>query len=151
MNNEMENAIATLKKYHDLLLEVYADYSVYSKAENYSDKSLELASRANAVRNAVGTAIACIERQLNNGWIPVSERLPEATDRYLVTYHEWSDGVYLPKFNDIYVRIWRYKIEPQYTGWVYPTCLDMNAEKDTHREVLAWQPLPEPYKEADTK
>ena len=28
-----------------------------------------------------------------------------------------------------------------------PVCCDTQAEQDTHREVLAWQPLPEPYKE----
>jgi hypothetical protein len=94
-----------------------------------------------------GLAISALEKQLNNGWIPCKDRLPEETGRYIVTYHEWSDGNYLPKYDDIYVKVWRYRKEEQYTGFVYPTGCNIEAEQDTHREVIAWQPLPEPYKE----
>jgi hypothetical protein len=82
--SEIDKAIVTLKKYHDLLHEVYADYAVFSKAENYSDKSLELASRANAVKNAVGTAITFMEHQLTKRWIPVIEKLPSNEERVLI-------------------------------------------------------------------
>jgi len=44
-------------------------------------------------------AIFALEQQLNGGWIPVTERLPEENGHYLVTYHEWSKGEYLPKFD----------------------------------------------------
>ena len=133
---EVEKAIETLKKYHDLLLEVYADYSVYSKAENYSDKSLELASRANTVKNAVGTAITHMSQQLNNGWIPVSERLPNIGETVLLTVavnrgisHEYGSV-------DI--------------AWICDKenkCFYGTDGKYSHDEAIAWQPLPEPYKE----
>lgn len=68
----------------------------------------------------------------NNGWIPVSERLPskeeclENDDRFIVT-----DGnrIYQDDF-DIYADGYN---EPK---WVYSN--DM---------VIAWQSLPEPYRE----
>ena len=44
-------------------------------------------------------ALECMQKQLTGGWIPVSERLPEENGHYLVTYHEWSKGEYLPKFD----------------------------------------------------
>ena len=81
-----------------------------------------------------------------NGWIPCSERLPENGGYYLVTYHEWSKGNFLPKYNDTYVRRMHYQKSERFTGWNYPVCVDDRAENDTNREVIAWQPLPEVYK-----
>jgi hypothetical protein len=124
-NQEIENSIATLKKYHDLLLEIYADYSVYSKAENYSDKSLELASRANSVRNAVGTAIAHMEHQLNDGWIPVSEKLPQINEDVLVTYENGDIAIDFIQEDG---------------NWFWE-------DIEQSLIVTAWQPLPEPYRE----
>ena len=76
-------------------------------------------------------------------WIPISERWPDKSGHYLVTYHEWTDGNYLPKYDDTKVKILRY----QDAIFKLPVCCDTQAEQDTHREVLAWQELPEPYKE----
>ena len=121
---EIEKAIPVLEKYHDLLIEVYVDYSVYSKAENYNDKSLELASRANTVKNAVGTAITCMEQQLNNGWIPAppptgTECLAQTTnDEIIHTYYAGDSKYHFVSYYDRIVKA----------------------------EVKYWQPLPEPYK-----
>ena len=82
----------------------------------------------------------------SNGWIACSERLPENGGYYLVTYHEWSNGNFLPKYNDTYVRKMHYQKSERFTGWNYPVCVDDRAENDTNREVIAWQPLPEVYK-----
>ena len=83
---------------------------------------------------------------VSNGWIPCSERLPEESGYYLVTYHNWSDGNFLPKYNDTYVRRLHYQISEHFVGWNYPKNVDDRAENDCHKEVIAWQPLPEPYK-----
>ena len=133
---EIGKAIETLKKYHDLLLEVYADYSVYSKAENYSDKSLELASRANTVKNAVGTAITHMSQQLNNGWIPVSERLPEDIGWYRTT------DISLGKKHPMVCTGW-------WNGSKFIDFLDEKRECSFDLNfVTAWKGEEEPYKEA---
>ena len=82
----------------------------------------------------------------SNGWIACSERLPEDGGYYLVTYHEWSDGYFLPKYDDTYVRRLHYQISDHFVGWNYPKNVDDRAENDCHKEVIAWQPLPEVYK-----
>ena len=84
---------------------------------------------------------------VSNGWIPCSDRLPEESGYYLVTYHDWSDGNFLPKYDDTYVRRLHYQISEHFVGWNYHKNVDDRAENDCHKEVIAWQPLPEPYKE----
>ena len=86
-----------------------------------------------------------VAEEYNNGWIPCSERLPEEGGYYLVTYHGWSNGDYLPKFDDTYVRRLHYQKSERFTGWNHPRYCDDKAENDTNREVIAWQPLPQPY------
>ena len=82
----------------------------------------------------------------SNGWIPCNERLPEESGYYLVTYHDWSDGNFLPKYDDTYVRRLHYQISDHFVGWNYPKNVDDRAENDCHKEVIAWQQLPEVYK-----
>lgn len=90
-----------------------------------------------------------VAEEYKDGWIACSERLPEESGYYLVTYHDWSDGNFLPKYDDTYVRRLHYQISEHFVGWNYPKNVDDRAENDCHKEVIAWQPLPEPYKERD--
>lgn len=90
-----------------------------------------------------------VAEEYNGGWIACSERLPEESGYYLVTYHDWSDGNFLPKYDDTYVRRLHYQINEHFVGWNYPKNVDDRAENDCHKEVIAWQPLPEPFKECD--
>ena len=94
-------------------------------------------------------AVQEVAEEYKGGWIPCSERLPEESGYYLVTYHDWSDGNFLPKYDDTYVRILHYQISEHFVGWNYPKNVDYRAENDCHKEVIAWQPLPEPFKERD--
>lgn len=85
--------------------------------------------------------------EYKDGWIPCNERLPEESGYYLVTYHDCSNGNFLPKYDDIYVRRLHYQISEWFTGWNYPRNVSNRVEHDCHKEVIAWQPLPEPYEE----
>ena len=90
-----------------------------------------------------------VAEEYKDGFIHCSERLPEESGYYLVTYHDWSDGNFLPKYDDTYVRRLHYQISEHFVGWNYPKNVDDRAENDCHKEVIAWQPLPEPPKERD--
>lgn len=69
-----------------------------------------------------------LEKQLNNAWIPVSERLPDNQQRVIV----------------------KCKRCPTVIGWL------VHGEWHTdfgcmykNYEVIAWQPLPDPYREVE--
>lgn len=73
------------------------------------------------------TEIEALIQAKNNDWIPCSERLPEEDGYYLTTtifYHLYNPVVMGCNFED--------------GRWLY-----MNSND----EVIAWQPLPQPYKE----
>jgi hypothetical protein len=119
---EIEKAIYVMKNIKHLLVDVIGNKN--------NEKELDM-------------AISALEHQLNGGWIPVSERLPEENGHYLVTYHEWSKGKYLPEFDLTYAKTLRF-----YRGeFKMPVCCNDKIEQDIGREVLAWRELPEPYKE----
>ena len=105
-----------------------------------------------------------IRKHMNDGWIPVEERLPEDGSRVLavIKHHKWIadyDSSWVPE---------REKTQhPEYTevcesiaseeGWTY-RCHEMDYEVDEAyikpkrdianpiSEVIAWRPLPEPYR-----
>ena len=84
---------------------------------------------------------------LNEGrWISVSERLPEDVGSYLIYYHEWSNGDFLPKYDDYRTRVMRFMNNGK---WCMPVCTDKRCEADTNREVTNWMPLPEPPRKDD--
>lgn len=145
MNKTFEKILDMLEEERELS---YADFSRYVEEvspcldDEYDDffhRGLERASRL--VRE--------VAEEYNGGWIACSDRLPEESGYYLVTYHDWSDGNFLPKYDNTYVRRLHYQISEHFVGWNYPKNIDDRAENDCHKEVIAWQPLPEPYKESD--
>lgn len=75
-----------------------------------------------------------IDGEKENGWIPVSERLPEESDYYMACiYNEIS--------NTYYCRSEWFSINNNYYGelvWI---------DLKSYEKVVAWMPLPEPYKE----
>ena len=74
-------------------------------------------------------------------WIPVEERLPDDVGSYLVYYHEWSNGDFLPKYDDYRIRVMRFMNNGK---WRMPVCTDKRCEADTNREVTHWRKLPRP-------
>lgn len=74
-------------------------------------------------------AISALEKQLNGCWIPVSERLPKENEEVLITLaHGKATWAYL------YQGKWHTMFS------AYPI-----------ERVIAWQPLPEPYKEVENE
>ena len=71
-----------------------------------------------------------VEREYNGGWISCSERLPEECIEVLVSIKEIDDSFYTST-SWVQDGVWVIKKTP-----LQPT-------------VIAWQPLPEPYKESD--
>ena len=69
--------------------------------------------------------------QQANKWIPVSERLPEKRGVYLATFLEEGKR---------YVERFYYS---DFTGWMMPIAWQ---DEGRIENILAWQPLPEPYK-----
>ena len=78
-----------------------------------------------------------VAEEYNNGWIPCSERLPEDNGVYFVTL----DDDIMPRCID--VRNFRNGVFEQ-RFIVSPV-----QGKCQEKKVVAWMPLPEPYKEND--
>ena len=96
-------------------------------------------SLANMFISDVIKVIKSIEKEYNNGWIPCSERLPEDETDYLCCYEYTEIGGTHEgeKFKDYGVFY--------YDGYKWIKCWETINKKNI--QVVAWQPLPEPYEE----
>ena len=82
---------------------------------------------------------ATIEPERKTGkWIPCSERLPEKPEQVLI--YAWNVHYVLAKYREL--RTWEgiYKM-----AWVMEDAY--NAPHEIKHDVIAWMPLPEPYKD----
>ena len=75
-----------------------------------------------------------IRKHMNDGWIPVDDRLPEEGEKVLVWYEYFRYGEY----NRMYET---YGISWQYDGYW------SGDVSGTKAKCIAWRPLPEPYRE----
>lgn len=86
--------------------------------------------------DALEMAIEALEQEPK--WIPVTERLPKDSGEYLVTVTDVEDKSYL--HTDI-------------SWFAHPTDYDIEhgewRELMEDEEIIAWQPLPEPYEESE--
>lgn len=79
-------------------------------------------------------------------WIPCSERLPKEDGLYLVTSREKATAEEFGfDLDDVEVRKMRFNED----GWRIPKHIPEWINGVVHTTVLAWMPLPEPYKEDD--
>lgn len=72
-----------------------------------------------------------LEKQEQDGWIPVTERLPEENGRYIICYEDAT--TFLDYFNG---------------KWFFPLGKHAMACEETGT-IIAWRPLPEPYTEEE--
>ena len=104
-------------------------------------------------KEAFNMAIYALEKQEQDRWIPVTERLPETTDPVNVT---WANNDPVSYYEDI--RGKRFTATACYHKgkwwWYSAVCQDlldeygkscMDDEIDEAIEILAWRPLPEEF------
>ena len=85
-----------------------------------------------------------IEPRPRGRWIPVTERLPEENGMYLVTMTEKAKAEELGfDLDEIEVSKMRYNSN----GWQLPRHIPSWINEVVKDEVIAWMPLPEPYRE----
>lgn len=114
--------------------------------------------------NGLDMAMEIIRKHMNDDWISVDERLPEDGSRVLavIKHHKW-----IADYDSSWVPDCEKTQHPEYTevckaisseeGWTY-RCHEMDYEVDEAyikpkrdiakpiSEVIAWRPLPEPYR-----
>ena len=94
--------------------------------------------RAYSIVNEVAEEFATDTNVGTNGWIPCSERLPEEPFGCLVTVID-CEPVTQTDFENIL---------PYFVGYDGESWNDEDGNEIPF-EVIAWQPLPEPFKESD--
>ena len=127
MNEAFEKILERLEEERELS---YADFSRYVEEispcldDEYDDffhRGLERASRL----------VKEVAEEYKDGWIPCNERLPEESGMYIVTCKDEKL---------IHVSFVQYQ----------KTTNSWNLRgKRAYWRVIAWQPLPEPFKESD--
>lgn len=92
---------------------------------------------AHKIIEAFDLAIKALEERPHGKWIPVSKRLPKKNGLYIVTEKQFSmDRSLSDKFDII--------VEPvEYSNGKW--------QRANFYQVIAWMPLPEPYKEAENE
>ncbi len=90
--------------------------------------------------NAKELAINALEKQIDGGWIPCSERMPEDMEEVLVWFEYFRYGNY----NRLCQRYGlSYTFKGEWSGFI-------NGESGWHQwRIIAWQPLPAEYREGE--
>lgn len=101
-----------------------------------------------------------IRKHMNDGWIPVERELPPNAKhkgalcpRYQVmTKYGVTEGWYNPDYEGWYILFWfmgndHLKHEIDFERGTFPKVVRCeNSVNDKHGIVIAWRPIPEPYR-----
>ena len=96
-------------------------------------------SASEETKVAIDMAIEVLSAEAAQGWIPVSERLPEKDGKYLICTN-WD-------YLDVDVYRWA-------DGWNCTRRIDGKVDREDEIDganIIAWMPLPELYKGGDNK
>lgn len=133
------------------ILEEIEDHAIEFESFGMCDDYVSVGWAKDIIRSHMGDVPKCREcsrrkfymqgyedGKKNDGWIPVSEKLPEE-----------NDGKYYPMLNvsTSYGAVkWGFYRVRDKEWYIYS---EMHGEliKAEDKEVIAWQPLPKPYKE----
>ena len=107
-------------------------YRLKQYADKYSDCYKYAGVYVKVIQNMIEQLQEDLEQdEKENGWIPVSERLPEASGTYQVTC---MDGrIYRSTYAKFQCKLKRWELTGARSYW----------------KVTAWMPLPNPMKEDD--
>lgn len=81
-------------------------------------------------------------------WIPVSEGMPEEHDTMFAKFKgtdKWNDFMFEKRSNDVNVTI-EFDDGSRITQTLYTIDGEWKRETNIKYKVIAWRPLPEPYK-----
>lgn len=107
--------------------------------------------RNNAYHNTI-EIVNKVEREHNNGWIPCSEQLPEEHDSMFAKLKgtdKWSDAMFEKISDDVNATV-EFEDGTRKTMTLHTNDGKWNTNNRIVKfNVIAWQPLPQPYKERD--
>ena len=89
------------------------------------------------------------KEQHNDGWIPCSERLPEEHDSMFATLKgtsKWNDAMFEKASDDVNVTV-EFEDGTRKTKTMHTVDGEWKNDSFINMEIIAWRPLPEPYKE----
>ena len=112
-----------MQELEKILEEIDETIERYGKNPYIDEKATELCYGMTIVKDI-------IRKHINDGWIPVDERLPEGRTRVIC---QFDNG-------DIELLWQDWESDPK--TLMYWTDFDFMAEK----KVIAWRPLPDPYR-----
>lgn len=100
------------------------------------------------IENAIKIVQEVAEEEHNNGWIPCSEKMPEEQDSIFAKLKgtdQWNNYMFEKISDDVNVTV---EFEDGTRTTMTMHTIDGKWKQDfsiVKKEVIAWQPLPEPY------
>lgn len=88
-------------------------------------------------------------KEHNDGWIPCSERLPGEHDSMFATLKgtsKWNDAMFEKASDDVNVTV-EFEDGTRKTKTMHTVDGEWKNDSFINMEIIAWRPLPEPYKE----
>lgn len=88
-------------------------------------------------------------KEHNDGWIPCSERLPGEHDSMFATLKgtsKWNDAMFEKASDDVNVTV-EFEDGTKKTKTMHTVDGEWKNDSFINMEIIAWRPLPEPYKE----
>ena len=119
-------------------------------------KDLNLLPSDNEIYDAMATLRKFVDKTDSFEWIPISEKLPDEHDSIFAKFYgtdKWNDAFWRTKSKEVLVTI-EYEdgartVKSSHTTdgkWVIE-----KKPKCSKCKVVAWKPLPEPYKEKENE